>query len=42
LDDFTTPYDVCSGFESVESHMEFAKTKGVGKYREIVGSVERI
>jgi hypothetical protein len=28
---------IVSGFESVESHMEFAKTEGFGKYREIVG-----
>lgn len=28
-----------SGFESVENHMEFAKTEGFGKYREIVGFV---
>ena len=28
-----------SGFESVENHLEFAKTEGFGKYREIVGFV---
>lgn len=29
-----------SGFESVDHHMEFAKTGGFTKYREIVGFVE--
>lgn len=28
-----------SGFDSVENHMEFAKTEGFAKYREIVGFV---
>jgi hypothetical protein len=33
-------WDVFSGFESVEHHMEFAKMEGFEKYREIVRFVE--
>jgi heme-degrading monooxygenase HmoA len=33
-------WNLFSGFDSVEHHMAFAKTKAFEKYREIVGCVE--